>query len=111
MKFQWTLLLSFFFALIVAIFAVINVDLVTVNYLFGTAKWPLILVILGSVLMGGIIVGSVGLFRLFVAQRKVKSLTRENEKLQEELRKDKETELIKKPISKDMPDNVGETSE
>ncbi|MGA5690997.1 LapA family protein [Cytobacillus pseudoceanisediminis] len=81
MKFQWALLFGFLFALIVAVFAVINVDNVTVNYLFGESQWPLILVILGSVLMGGMIVGSVGLVRIYSLQRKVKILKRENEKL------------------------------
>lgn len=81
MKFQWALLFGFLFALIVAVFAVINVDNVTVNYLFGESQWPLILVILGSVLMGGMIVGSVGLFRIYSLQRKVKILKKENEKL------------------------------
>ena len=81
MKFQWALLFGFLFALIVAIFAVINVDNVTVNYLFGESQWPLILVILGSVLMGGLIVGSVGLVRIYSLQRKVKILKKENEKL------------------------------
>ena len=85
MKFQWTLLLGIAFSLIVAIFAVINVDPVTVNYLFGEAKWPLILVILGSVLMGGIIVGSVGLFRMFVLQREVKALKKQNQVLEEKV--------------------------
>ncbi|RIW37660.1 DUF1049 domain-containing protein [Bacillus salacetis] len=84
MKFQWNLILGLIFALVVAIFAVINVDPVRVNYLFGEAEWPLILVIIGSVLMGGLIVGSVGLFRLFVIQRKVKSLQKENEQLKKE---------------------------
>ncbi|MEH7887167.1 lipopolysaccharide assembly protein LapA domain-containing protein [Bacillus sp. JJ1609] len=86
MKFQWTLLLGIAFALIVAVFAVINVEPVTVNYLFGEAKWPLILVILGSVLMGGIIVGSVGLFRMFVLQREVKTLKKQNQALEEQLK-------------------------
>ncbi|MCM3708599.1 MULTISPECIES: LapA family protein [Cytobacillus] len=81
MKFQWTLLLGILFALIVAVFAVINVDNVTVNYLFGESQWPLILVILGSVLMGGLIVGSVGIVRIYSLQRQVKLLKRENEKL------------------------------
>ncbi|MCM3242380.1 DUF1049 domain-containing protein [Cytobacillus firmus] len=81
MKFQWALLFGFLFALIVAVFAVINVDNVTVNYLFGESQWPLILVILGSVLMGGMIVGSVGLVRIYSLQRKVKILKKENEKL------------------------------
>lgn len=85
MKFQWTLLLGLAFALIVAVFAVINVDPVTVNYLFGESEWPLILVILGSVLMGGIIVGSVGLFRMFVLQREVKTLKKKNNALEEQL--------------------------
>ena len=85
MKFQWTLLLGLAFALIVAVFAVINVDPVTVNYLFGESEWPLILVILGSVLMGGIIVGSVGLFRMFVLQREVKTLKKKNNSLEEQL--------------------------
>jgi uncharacterized integral membrane protein len=34
---------------------------VEVDYLFGTAEWPLILVILGSVLMGALIVFSAGI--------------------------------------------------
>lgn len=85
MKFQWTLLLGLAFALIVAVFAVINVDPVTVNYLFGESEWPLILVILGSVLMGGLIVGSVGLFRMFVLQREVKTLKKKNNLLEEQL--------------------------
>ncbi|KAF0825509.1 lipopolysaccharide assembly LapA domain-containing protein [Cytobacillus firmus] len=81
MKFQWTLLFGFLFALIVAVFAVINVDNVTVNYLFGESRLPLILVILGSVLMGGLIVGSVGFVRIYSLQRQVKILKKENEKL------------------------------
>ena len=85
MKFQWTLLLGLAFALIVAVFAVINVDPVIVNYLFGESEWPLILVILGSVLMGGLIVGSVGLFRMFVLQREVKTLKKKNMALEEQL--------------------------
>lgn len=86
MKFQWTLLLGIAFALIVAVFAVINVEPVTVNYLFGEAKWPLILVILSSVLMGGIIVGSVGLLRMFVLQREIKMLKKQNQALEEQLK-------------------------
>lgn len=84
MKFQWALLFGFLFALIVAVFAVINVDDVTVNYLFGESQWPLILVILSSVLMGGLIVGSVGIVRMYSLQRQVKLLKKENDKLKAE---------------------------
>ena len=88
MKFQWNLLIGLVFALMVAVFAVINVEPVRVNYLFGQSDWPLVLVILGSVLMGGIIIGLVGLFRVFILQRQVKILKSENQSLRDELNKD-----------------------
>ncbi|WP_051387284.1 lipopolysaccharide assembly LapA domain-containing protein [Peribacillus psychrosaccharolyticus] len=65
MKMQWMFLLGIVFAILVSIFAVINVDPVSVNYMFGETDFPLILVILGSVLMGGIIVGSIGSVKYF----------------------------------------------
>ncbi|WP_209122834.1 lipopolysaccharide assembly LapA domain-containing protein [Alkalihalobacillus sp. BA299] len=74
MKGQWGLILGIIAALIIAIFAVINVEAVRVNYLFGTAEWPLILVIIGSVLMGGIIVGAVGMVRVFQLQQEIKRI-------------------------------------
>jgi lipopolysaccharide assembly protein A len=78
MKFQWSLLLALIFAVIVAIFAVVNVDDVPVNYVFGTAQWPLILVILVSALLGALVSGSVAIFRSFVLQRRVKHLEKDN---------------------------------
>ncbi|WP_077621393.1 LapA family protein [Sediminibacillus massiliensis] len=74
MKGQSYIILALVFALIVAIFAVINVDPVEVNYLFGTGNAPLILVILISALMGGIITAAVGGVRLLRMQREVKAL-------------------------------------
>jgi lipopolysaccharide assembly protein A len=111
MKFQWTLLLGITFALIVAVFAVINVDPVTVNYFFGQAEWPLILVILGSVLMGGIIIGSVGLFRLYVLQRKLKALEKENLLLKEQAEKSHADKKKDVSMKKHAPDSIGETGE
>lgn len=77
MKFQWSLLIGLVLAVIVAIFAVVNVDSVPVNYVFGSADWPLILVILGSALLGAFISGSVAIFRSFVLQRRVNHLEKE----------------------------------
>ncbi|UOE54535.1 DUF1049 domain-containing protein [Bacillus sp. CMF12] len=104
MKFQWALLFGFLFALIVAIFAVINVDNVTVNYLFGESQWPLILVILGSVLMGGLIVGSVGLVRIYSLQRKVKILKKENDKLNSgnAVKDNTDKEEVEKELDRDI---------
>ncbi|WLR49978.1 DUF1049 domain-containing protein [Bacillus tianshenii] len=85
MKIQWSMLLAIIFAVIVAVFAVINVDAVEVNYLFGTAQWPLILVILCSVLMGALIIGFGGLVRIYKLQRQVKGLEREKAELEAEV--------------------------
>ncbi|MBA5711687.1 DUF1049 domain-containing protein [Bacillus velezensis] len=75
---QWTIIFALLFTLIVAIFAVINVRGVEVDYLFGTAEWPLILVILGSVLMGALIVFSAGIFQVMKLKREIKMLRKEN---------------------------------
>ncbi|UUZ80018.1 lipopolysaccharide assembly protein LapA domain-containing protein [Paenibacillus sp. P26] len=74
MKAQWILVLTLLFALITAVFAVINVEPVRVNFLFTETQIPLILVILGSTLLGGLIVLFFGMFREFKLNRKVKQL-------------------------------------
>ncbi|GAK06352.1 lipopolysaccharide assembly LapA domain-containing protein [Geomicrobium sp. JCM 19038] len=74
MRGQWTLILGLVAALMISIFAVINVDSVTVDFMFTTAQVPLILIILGSVLMGGVIVGAVGLLKVYKLQQEIKRL-------------------------------------
>ncbi|KIL44525.1 LapA family protein [Jeotgalibacillus soli] len=106
MKYQWTLIVGIIFTLIVTIFAVINVDAVTVNFGFAAPELPLIIVIVGSVLMGGLIVGSVGLFRLFVTQRKVKKLEQENESLNHQLAEMKKTSSSTINIENNKPNKT-----
>ncbi len=81
LKFQWNLILGLLFALIVAIFAVVNVDSVRVNFVFGYTEIPLILIILGSALLGGLIVGMFGILRQYKQQRQIKKLEKELEQL------------------------------
>lgn len=88
MKGQWGLISALIFALIVAVFAVINVDAVTVDYLFGTAQWPLVLIILASALVGGLAVFGFGIFRIFRMRRKIRVLTKENHQLKSEAEQD-----------------------
>lgn len=83
MKTQLVLIFALVFALITGIFAVINVEPVAVNYLFGTAHIPLILVILGSTLLGALIVGLLGIIRQYRLQRKIRQLEKELEELRE----------------------------
>lgn len=72
MKKQWNLLLALIVILVIAIFSVINVEPVTVNYLFGKAEWPLILVIIGSVLLGAILAGLIGMMKIYQLQKALK---------------------------------------
>lgn len=74
MRGQRLLIFALIFALIIAIFSVLNVESVQVNYLFGKALIPLIIVIIASALTGGLIVGAVGIFRQYSLQREVKLL-------------------------------------
>lgn len=74
MKFQWTILLSLLFAIIIAVFAVLNVDSVPVNYLFGTEMIPLVLIILGSALLGALISGFFAIFKSYRNSRRLKEL-------------------------------------
>ncbi|KYD01922.1 hypothetical protein B4144_2404 [Bacillus atrophaeus] len=81
---QWTIIFALIFTLIVAIFAVINVRSVEVDYLFGRSEWPLILVILGSVLMGALIVFSAGIFQVMKLKREIKTLRKERKAIQQD---------------------------
>lgn len=77
MKSQWMLILGFVFALIIALFAIVNVGSVEFNYLFGKTSAPLILVILISTLFGGLTVGFLGMFRIFVLSKELKQYKKE----------------------------------
>ncbi len=77
MKFEWTWIVSILFAIIIAVFSVMNVDPVLVNYVFGAAQWPLVLVILGSALLGAAVSGFIALFRAYSSRHTVKELKKD----------------------------------
>ena len=74
---QWTWIIGLVFAIIIAVFSVMNVDAVPVNYIFGTAEWPLVLVILGSALLGAAVSGFIALFRSFKARHRSKEVAKD----------------------------------
>lgn len=74
MKGQTYFIFALLFAVLIAIFAVINVNDVQVNYLFGSGEAPLVLVILFSALVGGIITAAFGSVKIFRMQREIKAL-------------------------------------
>lgn len=68
------LVLALFFALCVAIFAVINVNPARVHYIFGVTQLPLVLIILGAACFGGLIVSLLGAVSVFRLRRERKRL-------------------------------------
>ncbi|OIJ21965.1 hypothetical protein BKP45_04620 [Anaerobacillus alkalidiazotrophicus] len=96
MKGQWGLIVGFIVALLIAIFSVINMTPVTVNYVLGTAQWPLVIVIISSVLMGGILVGGVGLYGVYKLKNQLRKIQVENEALRKKVEEVKK----QKPINK-----------
>lgn len=87
MKGQTNVILAIIFVIIVAVFAVTNVEAVEVNYLFWRGESPLILIILFSVLMGGVITFAVGARKMFQLQREVKKLHADNDRMNKTLQK------------------------
>lgn len=103
MRGQTYIILSLIIIIFVAIFAIVNVDPVEVNFLFWSGSSPLILVILFSVLMGGLITAFTGLVKIYKLQREIKRIKRENEELKGKLKEQgfvKEDELEIKKESK-----------
>jgi len=87
MKGQTYVILSIIFIIIISIFAVLNIDVVEVNYLFWSGSSPLVFVILFSVLLGGILT-------FVVVSRKYFLLLRENKRLKTQLSKQENQEVV-----------------
>ncbi|MFC0186831.1 lipopolysaccharide assembly LapA domain-containing protein [Fictibacillus aquaticus] len=74
MKAQGYLILGLVFALIIAVFAVVNGNDVEFNYIFGSVKWPLVLIILGSAAIGGLAAGFFGFIKMLQLNSTIKKL-------------------------------------
>lgn len=74
MKGQTNVILTIILIIVIAVFAITNIAPVEVNYLFWKAESPLILIILFSVLMGGLIMGAVGTIRIMHLKRENKQM-------------------------------------
>jgi lipopolysaccharide assembly protein A len=108
MKGQTYVIIAIIFMILVAVFAVTNVNPVEVNYFFWKVESPLILVILFSVLMGGVITAAVGMVRMFKMQREIKLLKREKQHLtqlveENDLREDEIQSLPETETNSDNP--------
>jgi putative membrane protein len=84
MKTLWMFVSVVFIALVTAMFAVTNTSLVPVHFVIVDAELPLIVIILGSTLLGGLIVGLIGMMKQFKLKRTIKQLDRELHELKKE---------------------------
>jgi len=95
------LVLALMFGLIIAVAAIINNEVVTVNYFFGQVNLTLFMLILGSAFTGALFMGSLSIYRGIhnymnsqgdrglkkELQNRVKTLENEKQKLEEDLSK------------------------
>lgn len=71
-------------AIFIALFAILNSSIVTINFLFAEFKISQALVILLTAVLGAIIVMLLGAVKQFKLKRKIKELTKSVEGLEEE---------------------------
>ena len=93
---------SLLFAILVALFAILNSGIVTINFLFAAFPVSQALVILISATTGAIIAMLLGAVKQFKLQRKIKEQVKNIEQLQSELAKITEQKDI--PIIIETPE-------
>ncbi|MFT8310407.1 MAG: lipopolysaccharide assembly protein LapA domain-containing protein [Sporolactobacillus sp.] len=77
MKKQWRILLVLIFTLIIVLFSIANVETVGFSFLFGVVRLPLILVIIGSVLIGALLIGLFTYSTIYKQRHRIGKLERE----------------------------------
>lgn len=107
MKIQWTIIVGFIFTVMIALFSYLNIVEVPVNYYFGEANWPLILVILGSTLIGAFISSCFSSIRMFQMKRKVKLLQKDLHEKERKLAEKNSDYISLKLQMKDMTKKDG----
>ncbi len=96
---QLGVILALIFSLIIALFALANQQPVTISYLYGEAQVSAIVVILGSAILGALIIFLLSLFRHIRMTFTVRGLRSELNTLKEQLQeKEEESEMLQDQI-------------
>lgn len=74
MKNQWRIVLTILLVIVVAIFAILNVESIPVSFGFTTVHWPLILILLVSILIGAVLMILFSTITVFQHNRAYKEL-------------------------------------
>ena len=104
MKNQWRIVLTILLVIIVAIFAILNVESVPVSFGFTTVHWPLILILLVSILIGAVLMILFSTITVFQHNRaykdleqtshdRIASLTQDSERLTKRLQNSKSKQI------------------
>jgi lipopolysaccharide assembly protein A len=110
MKGQSFFILGLIFALIIAVLAVINNDPVQFNYVFGSQKWPLILIILTTAVFGGVVAASLSFVKIVQLRGQVKQKNKRIAELEEEIKQHKPVEPVE-PVVEEGPNQPATRTE
>ncbi len=102
MKTQWSLIVALLFSLLIAVFAIVNNEVVAVNFLFTSVEISLVLLILGSAAVGALIMVFLSLLRHVRVGFQVRDLKKKIKALEEEL-KAKEALLAEREPEEEAP--------
>lgn len=95
MKRQWAVILAIVLILLISILAVLNVDPVSINFGFTQVEIPLILLILGTLLLGALVTVILSTTKSFSDRQNYKKLEQKYQEL-EQTQAHKLAELDKK---------------
>ncbi len=104
MKNQWRIVLTILLVIVVAAFAILNVESVPVSFGFTTVHWPLILILLVSILIGAVLMILFSTITVFQHNRaykdleqssndRIDALTKDNDRLTKRLQNSKSKQI------------------
>ena len=104
MKNQWRIVLTILLVIVVAVFAILNVESVPVSFGFTTVHWPLILILLVSILIGAVLMILFSTITVFQHNRaykdleqssneRIDALTKDNDRLTKRLQNSKSKQI------------------
>lgn len=97
---QWNIILALIFAIIIALFAIVNMDPVAINYLLDKTEVPLILIILGFTLAGAIIIVIFNVAKQYANYKEIKKLKEDLAEAKKDLESYKNyKETVEKPAN------------
>lgn len=95
MKKQWATILAIILILLISLFAVMNVEVVPVNFGFTLVSWPLIMIILGSLFIGALVTVLIATSTAFKTKKQMKHYEVELSNAEEIKQKELEQQKMK----------------